>query len=127
MPLHQTVPLLVVTDLAASRKFYCTGLGFTMTNSAEQHGEIFWCWLQSGNAAIMLQQECNEDPPGSTRGKGVTFYFLCDDADAVCREITARGVAASKPVVADYGMNQTFVTDPDGYALCFENQALQTP
>lgn len=121
-PFHQTVPLLIVSDLAASRTFYCDGLGFEMANSAEHDGTIFWCWLEQGGAAVMLQQACDEDPPASERGKGVTFYFLCDGADAVYRDITARGVQATKPAVAYYGMNQTFVSDPDGYALCFESQ-----
>ena len=56
------------------------------------------------------------------RGKGVTFYFLCEDAEAMYREVTGRGLEATPPAVAFYGMNQTFVSDPDGYQLCFENR-----
>ena len=69
----------------------------------------------------MLQQACDADPPAAARGKGVTFYFICEDADVVYQEITQRGIKATNPTVAVYGMKQTFVTDPDGYHLCFEN------
>ncbi|MEE9280774.1 MAG: hypothetical protein V3V67_11420 [Myxococcota bacterium] len=40
---------------------------------------------------------------------------------AVYRETTSRGVHATKPETAFYGMNQTLATDPDGYVLCFES------
>ncbi len=126
MKVERTVPLLVVSDIARSREFYCDGLGFETANRAETKGVLTWCWLEhSGGAALMLQQECDEDPPAAQRGKGIVFYFLCDDADAVYREITERGVTATEPAVAFYGMNQTFVTDPDGYELCFENSTCE--
>ncbi len=117
----QTVPLLLVCDIDRSRRFYCDGLGFEMTGTWEPDGKLAWRWLRHGGAALMLQQACDEDPPAADRGKGVVFYFLCEDADAMHRHITDRGVRATKPKVAFYGMNQTFITDPDGYELCFEN------
>lgn len=118
---QETVPLLYVTDIEQSCRFYCDGLGFEMAAQWQPDGKLAWCRLQLGGAALMLQQDSEEDPPPDTRGKGVTFYFICADADAVYREITARGINATTPRVEFYGMNQTFVTDPDGYELCFEN------
>ena len=122
MTVHQTVPLLFVSDLEESRIFYCDRLGFEISDKWELEGKLAWCWLKLGGAALMLQQACESDPPSSETGKGVTFYFLCKDADTVYREITQRGVEATKPAVAFYGMKQTFVADPDGYLLCFENR-----
>ena len=121
MKVHQTTPLLLVRDILESRKFYCKGLGFNVTQKWDPDGQLNWCWLQHGDAGLMLQQASEEDPPAGTRGKGVTFYFICDDADIVYRQITDRGIKATRPTVAFYGMNQTFMTDPDGYKLCFEN------
>ena len=69
----------------------------------------------------MLQRACDDDPPAAARGKGVVFFFICEDVDAVYREITNRGIEASSPRVAFYRMKQTFVNDPDGYKLCFES------
>ncbi len=118
---QQTVPLLFVSEISESHEFYCDGLGFDMAGKWEPDGQLAWCRLQHGGAALMLQQAREEDPPADTRGKGVTFYFICDDADALYEEITGRGIKASEPADAFYGMRQTFITDPDGYELCFES------
>lgn len=75
----------------------------------------------------MLQRAREDDPPAGTRGKGVTFYFICEDAESLHREFTDRGIEATRPTVAFYGMKQTHVTDPDGYELCFENPTDRAP
>ena len=123
----QTLPLLVVSDIDNSTAFYRDGLGFELAEHWSPNGRLAWCRIERGTAGLMLQQACDDDPPAGTCGKGVTFYFICDDADAIYQEITGRGVTATQPEVAFYGMNQTFVTDPDGYQLCFENPICGTP
>jgi len=57
----QAVPFFGVTNMETSLRFYVDGLGFKMKNHwipdrAEDHpdGRIRWCWLQLGEAAIML-------------------------------------------------------------------------
>ena len=62
-----------------------------------------------------------EDIARVGQAEGVTFYFVCENANAVHGEITARGIQATPPHVAFYDMNQTFIIDPDGYELCFES------
>lgn len=121
--MKQTVPLLYVSDVSQSSEFYCKGLGFELVGKWEPDGELAWCWLNQGGARLMLQQACPDDPPASERGKGVVFYFICEDAAAVYQEITRRGIEATQPTATFFGMNQTHVTDPDGYALCFESEA----
>jgi hypothetical protein len=83
---------------------------------------MFWCRLERGGASIMLQQAEAEDGPAEGRGRGVAFYFICDDADAVYTELTSRGLPLEKPTVAYYGMKQLFVPEPDGYSICFESE-----
>jgi len=36
-------------------------------------------------------------------------------------ELSARGFQLAAPRIADYGMKQLFVPEPDGYAICFES------
>lgn len=43
------------------------------------------------------------------------------DVDAVFERIANQGISATAPAMAFYGMKQTFVTDPDGCAPCFES------
>ena len=68
----------------------------------------------------MLQQAEDEDGSAEGRGRGVIFYFLCDDADAMYAELSSRGLQLDRPKVAYYGMKQLHVKDPDGFELCFQ-------
>jgi hypothetical protein len=61
------------------------------------------------------------------RGRGVTFYFVCDDANAMYAELSSRGLKLDPPRMAHYGMNQLFVPEPNGYALCFESAVSNSP
>ena len=74
----------------------------------------------------MLQTaEEAEDGPANERGRGVTLYFVCDDVDVLFEEVSSRGVRADRPTLADYGMRQLFVPEPNGYFVCFESPANQ--
>ena len=117
---RQLVPLLAVTDIQRSLEFYRDRLGFTLTGQAENEGRLSWCSMVRGGSAIMLQQAEDEDGPAKGRGRGVSFYFVCEDADAIYAELTSRGLQISPPTVAYYGMKQVIVPEPDGYYLCFE-------
>jgi catechol 2,3-dioxygenase-like lactoylglutathione lyase family enzyme len=107
--LRQVWPLLAVGDVGRSLAFYRDALGFDLAGRAEADGRTFWCRLARDGVSIMLQR------------RGVAIYFVCDDADALFEEFSGRGVALGKPVLADYGMKQFFVPDPDGYTICFES------
>lgn len=118
---RQLVPLLAVQDIQRSAEFYRDRLGFAITGEAENQGKMFWCRMERGDSAIMLQQAEDEDGPANGRGRGVSLYFICDDADAVYLELTSRGLQLRPPSVAYYGMKQVVVPEPDGYYLCFES------
>jgi uncharacterized glyoxalase superfamily protein PhnB len=119
--IRELVPLLFVRDIESSMGFYRDGLGFAVAGTWEPEGKLAWCRLQRDGSAIMLQQADEEDGPAGGRGRGVGFFFICDDAAAIHTELSGRGVHLAPPQVAFYGMKQIFVTDPDGYELCFES------
>ena len=114
----QTVPMLGVTDMEASLRFYVDGLGFEMTHKWTPRGKIEWCWLQLGGAALMLQ-EFKKKPEGKL-GQGVSLNFQCKDSLAIYHEVTARGRKVKNPMVGN-SMWVTTLTDPDGYALHFHS------
>jgi len=122
--LTQAVPFFMVTDIGASARFYVEGLGFEMTHRWIDGGQLRWCWLCRGGAAVMLQQFLKEGPhasaPAGKLGEGVSTYFLCDDAIVFYREIAGRQVAAKRPFVGN-SMWVTGIADPDGYQLFFES------
>ena len=118
------VPFFNVTDMRASLRFYVDGLGFAVTNTWEPEGSLRWCWLELDKVSIMLQQYWRDGAPApgpeGPLGQGVSVCFMCEDAIAIYRDLTARGIQAKKPFVGN-GMWVTSVLDPDGYRLEFES------
>lgn len=115
---HQAVPFFGVTNIETSARWYVDRLGFAMTKTWTPEGKLRWCWLQLGDAALMLQEFAK--PPDGPLGTGVSICFICDDAIAFYREVKSRGVDAKRPFVGN-GMWVTSMTDPDGYHLYFES------
>lgn len=124
----QAVPFFGVTNMEASLRFYVEGLGFRLKNQwipdREEHnpdGRIRWCWLELGDAAIMLQEFLPERQPKQPLGTGTSVCFMCDDALALYREFKSRGIRPrSRPFVG----NRLWVVpliDPDGYRIDFES------
>ena len=118
------VPFFWVRDMEASRRFYVDGLGFSMTKQWVEDGRLLWCWLELGGAALMLQEFWKEGQhrnlPETRVGVGVSIAFICTDAAAIWRDVTARGITASRPHVGN-AMWMTELSDPDGYHLLFES------
>ena len=124
MNVQQAVPFFNVTDIEASLRFYVEGLGCVMKNQWSPGGRIRWCWLDLGHASLMLQEYWRDGRPSGAPsgplGQGVSICFMCTDALAIYREVTARGIAAERPFVGN-GLWVTTVIDPDGYRLAFES------
>ncbi len=116
----QAVPFLMVSNLQDSLRFYVEGLGFVITKQWEPDGKIEWCWLEIGDAAMMLQEYRKGRRPDGKLGQGVSICFTCEDAIALYRAFESRGVDAKRPFVGN-AMWVTSVTDPDGYRLEFES------
>jgi len=120
----QAVPFFAVSNIEESVRWYVDGLGFEMTKKWIDEGKLRWCWLQIGDAALMLQEFRKEGhnswvPEGKV-GQGVSICFTCEDALAIYREVTSRGIKASRPFVGN-GMWVTSLRDPDGYRIDFES------
>ena len=116
MNIKEVVPFLNVSSMERSVRYYVDGLGFTMRHKWVVGGELRWCWLALGGAALMLQGPRKE----GQAGEGMVLYFICEDALAIYREVRARGIEASEPQVGNR-MWVTGLSDPDGYRLFFES------
>ncbi|HVN08583.1 MAG TPA: VOC family protein [Patescibacteria group bacterium] len=124
----RAVPFLGVTNMEASLHFYVDGLGFKMRHSwipdrAEDRpdGRIRWCWLERGEAAIMLQEFLPDRRPAETLGTGTSICFMCEDALALYREFRSRGIHARRRPFVGNGLWVVPLTDPDGYRIEFES------
>ena len=120
--------LLQVFDMPASVHFYRNILGFEVVQTSPREGDQFdWGLLRLNNTEVMLntayEQEFRPAQPDPARiaAHGDTcLYFGCPDVDAVYRHLRAHGIDVNEPKVAPYGMKQLYVSDPDGYGLCFQ-------
>ena len=124
----QAVPFFGVTNMEASLRFYVDGLGFSMRYSwipdrAEDQpdGRIRWRWLERGDAALMLQEFLPARRPTETLGTGVHVCFMCEDALALYREFTSRGVQTRQRPFVGNRLWVVPVSDPDGYLIEFES------
>jgi len=125
----QAVPFFGVIDMEVSLRFYVDGLGFTIKRQwvpeGDAHypsdGRIRWCWLELGDAAIMLQEFIPESRPKGALGTGASVSFMCEDALALYRDFKSRGVRTrSRPSVGN-GLWVVPLTDPDGYRIEFSS------
>lgn len=120
----QVVPFFGVTDIQASVRWYVEGLGFEMKHQWTPEGQLRWCWLELGGAALMLQEFVRKGhggrAPEGKLGQGVSLCFMCQDALAIYHETKARGLKPSRPFVGN-ALWVTSFTDPDGYRLHFES------
>jgi catechol 2,3-dioxygenase-like lactoylglutathione lyase family enzyme len=119
----QAVPFFGVTNMESSLRFYVDGLGFKIKHQwiPDRDGKIRWCWLQLGDAAIMLQEFRPQNRPKETLGTGASVCFMCEDALALYREFRSRGVQTRNRPSVGNGLWVVPVTDPDGYRMEFES------
>jgi len=117
--------------MPTSLGFYCDALGFEVVATDKKPApESDWVLLRLNGLELMLNTayEKPRRPAAPASGrisahKDTTIYFACPDVDGAYRHLLARGLKLKEPKVAPYGMKQLYVTDPDGYLLCFQWKA----
>ena len=131
---HGVCALLQVFDMPTSLRFYRDVLGFEIVQSSGDTDTADWVWIRLGGADLMLNTafEADERPDKPEIGRHVShsdtgLYFDCPDVDAAYEHLRKQGVSLKPPRVAPYGMRQLYVTDPDGYSICFQSKADSTP
>ncbi|MGA2096495.1 MAG: VOC family protein [Candidatus Acidiferrum sp.] len=121
----QAVPFFGVSNMEASLRFYVDGLGFKLTKKwvPDGDGKIRWCWLEMGEAALMLQEFRTEghgsSKPSGKLGEGVNVCFQCRDALAIYHEALSRGIRVSRNPFVGNALWVVPFSDPDGYRFEF--------
>lgn len=124
-------PLIQVFHMPTSIRFYRDVLGFAVTGKAkaisDDPDDVGWMMLELGAATIMLNTAYDPDDvpaaPDAARWQGhqdTCLYFACPDVDGAYAHLVAKGVQVDPPKVAWYGMKQLYLTDPDGFGVCFQ-------
>jgi glyoxylase I family protein len=124
-------PMVQVFDMPRSIRFYRDLLGFKVMSSSkamsDDPDDVNWVLLQLSNAEIMLNTAYDHDDvpeapePGRWSGHQDTcLYFGCPDVDGAHQHLVSQGLEIDPPKVAWYGMKQLYLTDPDGFGICFQ-------
>ena len=120
-------PLLQVFDMPTSIRFYCDVLGFEIVSTSSDGPAFDWALLRRNDDEVMLNTayEADDRPPAPDPARiaahsDTCLYFGCPDPDAAHAHLRSHGIAAKEPSVAPYGMKQLYITDPDGFHLCFQ-------
>lgn len=115
-------------------RFYRDILGFRVSETSpslsENPDHVNWAMLELNDSTIMLNTAYDpEDQPASpdaSRWAGhsdTCLFFGCPDVDGAYAHLLAHGIKLAPPKIAPYGMKQLYLTDPDGYSLCFQWRA----
>lgn len=115
-------PYFIVDNVVATANYYKEKLGF--------HYDRFWgdpsafCMVKRGGIIIMLSQSQNggmhPNRLSDSEGEAWDTYIWVDDADALFKEFTAKGVKISRGLCDQpYGNRDFDVEDCNGYRLCF--------
>jgi catechol 2,3-dioxygenase-like lactoylglutathione lyase family enzyme len=114
-------PVLLVSDVEASLRFYIDQLGFTSPWRYDEGGKVFVAQVERQGCALILA-----DTWPDKIGKSVIFISLNVEPetpeaataalDALRAELEARGVAVKD---GSWGYRLLVVDDPDGNQLLF--------
>jgi uncharacterized glyoxalase superfamily protein PhnB len=120
MKLKGPVPVLYVTEMEQSIRFYCDVLGFHCANRLDG-----WASLQRDSAEIMLSLP-NEHLPFEKPLFTGSFYFQVEDVDALWEDLRAKASIVYPLEDFDYGMREFAIHDVNGYILQF-GQEIASP
>jgi catechol 2,3-dioxygenase-like lactoylglutathione lyase family enzyme len=115
-------PSLTVSDIAASRRFYVDGLGFSVKDEwKDDKGTVMGYMLNAGSAASGLGIGQDDFAKGRDRVKGTGVRFWIEtgqDLEAIAKGVKAAGFKLdSEPAKLQWGKMAFAVSDLDGYKL----------
>src|SRR5689334_12980506 len=118
------VPFAHVADVRRSIAFYAL-FGFEVRHTYAPDGELAWCWLQRGEARLMLARA---DAPVVASEQAVLFWLYADDLEALHARLTAAGAHPGPIGPGAPGPDREFgLLDPDGYRVMVTDTAAVRP
>ncbi len=120
-------PMLIVSDLEASSRFYQEALGFkhifTMPGPGGKPALVHLRWLKYADLLISLPRDGVKIP--EPRGAGVSLSFQMFDnfegkVDVLAEQAKINGAnIVSGPIDQPWNVREVTILDPDGYRLVF--------
>lgn len=118
--LLSVAPGFTANDAAASVKWYCDVLGFTVKERWEHEGQFHGAQIVSGGVTINIGQDDWKKGRDRVKGQGTRMYIMTGpDIDQYASAIKARGGHLDQEPQDGWGMRGFSIGDPDGFQLTF--------
>jgi catechol 2,3-dioxygenase-like lactoylglutathione lyase family enzyme len=118
-------PHFLVADVRRAAEYYRDRLGFRIIGYFFEEPPVFGM-VDRDRAEIHLRR-VDDGQQGSNRerlGDALDCYIRVDDVDSLHAEFQDRGADITMPpTLQSYGMKEIYVRDPDGYTICFGQDA----
>jgi uncharacterized glyoxalase superfamily protein PhnB len=114
--LMDVVPMLTVTDIAATVAFYRQFLGFEVANEMEA-----WAAVGRDGVEVMFALPNAHVPFEKPQLTG-SLYFRVDDVDAMWIAVKDKASIVYPLEDFDYGMREFAILDINGYCLQFGSE-----
>lgn len=117
-------PNLIVRDLAASTRFYCDVLGFTVKQTVPDVAPFAFVWLERGDVTVFLNDAAAvardlPDYASPQFGGTATLFVAVDGVDALHAAVAPNARVVMSLRTQFYGMREFAIHDPDGHLLTF--------
>jgi predicted enzyme related to lactoylglutathione lyase len=113
-------PLFVVEDLAACKRFYVEGLGWTLTHDRPVYLQVRSSAAEDAPELCFMTREATPGPLPPFAGAGVIVSVPVDDADAHHAQLRARGLKPlAEPSDKPWSWRSYMIRDPAGVMLDF--------
>lgn len=122
MAVLSCMPVIPSADLEKSLRFWRDGLGLSVDRPMRQDGRLIGCMVHDGDLRFWLNQRFGS-PLKPENYEGLRLYWTPGDIRALREHLLQLGYRVSKIERRDYGQDEFFVTDDDGYSHCFGTAA----
>lgn len=115
-------PNFFVRDISQTIAFY-RQLGFTVTASVPETGELVWAMMSCGAVTVMFQsfQSLGEELPEIHRNDGgsLLFYIKLKNIRSFFEQLNGKVTVLKGPEKTFYGATEFSILDNNGYVLTF--------
>lgn len=111
----KVVPMIHVPDVRATVEWYAA-LGFTVSRTHEDEGEMSWALLSFGDGELMLNEGGR---PSADHRREVDLYVHVDDVDDLYGRLKDRVDVVEDPHDTFYGMRELIIRDLNRFWITF--------
>ncbi len=113
-------PGFTANDAAATIKWYCEVLGFSVIERWEHEGQFLGAQIGSGAVSINVGQDDWKMGRDRIKGQGTRIYITTGpDIDGYAAAVKARGGTLAEDLQDGWGMRAFSINDPDGFKITF--------